>query len=68
MESLTPPSLSAQLQALRIQHRSLDTEIIRLQDFPYSDQFMLRRLKKQKLRVKENIELLHALLIPDLNA
>ncbi len=68
MESLSPPSLSAQLQALRTKHRSLDVEIIRLQDFPYSDQIHLQRLKKQKLRVKENIELLHALLIPDLNA
>ena len=69
MESLTlPPSLSAQLQALRAKHRSLDDEIIRLQDFPYIDQFQLQRLEKQKLRAKQNIELLHALLIPDLDA
>lgn len=62
------PSLSSQLLALKTQHRSLDEEITRLQEFPYNDQLQLQRLKKQKLRLKQNIERIRALLIPDLDA
>ena len=68
MESTDIPSLSSQLLALQTQHRSLDVEISRLQEFPYNDQLELQRLKRQKLRLKQNIERIRALLIPDLDA
>lgn len=41
---------------------------MRLQEFPYLDQLQMQRLKKQKLRIKQNIERIKALLIPDLDA
>lgn len=68
MESSNIPSLSSQLLALQTQHRALDVEIMRLQEFPYQDQLQLQRLKRQKLRLKQNIERIRALLIPDLDA
>lgn len=67
-ESSDIPSLSTQLLTLQSQHRALDEEISRLQEFPYIDQLQLHRLKKQKLRLKQNIERIRALLIPDLDA
>ncbi len=60
--------LHLQLAALQERHRTLDDEITRLQDFPYQDQLLLCRLKKEKLRLKDSIERVRTLLIPDLDA
>ena len=60
--------LAAQLLHLRERHRELDEEILRLESFPYQDQLLLRRLKKEKLRTKEMIQRLRTMLIPDLDA
>jgi hypothetical protein len=68
MENTDIPSLGSQLLALKTEHRQLDIEIGRLQDFPYIDQLQLQRLKKQKLRIKLNIERIKDMLIPDLDA
>jgi hypothetical protein len=37
-------------------------------DFPYKNQILLQRLKKEKLRLKDAIERLKNEIIPDLNA
>ena len=68
METTEIPSLGSQLLALRAEHRLLDEEVHRLQEFPYIDQLELQRLKRQKLRLKQNIELIKDMLIPDLDA
>jgi hypothetical protein len=62
------PSLSEQLQALQDKHQALSAEIERLESFPYQDQLLLRRLKKEKLWLKDCIQRLRTLLIPDLDA
>ena len=63
------PSLSAQLLILKTQHRALNQEIDHLQrEYPHNDQLYLQRLKRQKLRIKENIVVLQSMLIPDLDA
>lgn len=46
----------------------LDIEIARLGEFPYIDQLQLQRLKRQKLQLKQDIERIKAMLIPDLDA
>ena len=56
------------LRQLRIEHRDLDDVINRLQLDLYVDQVQLRRLKKRKLLLKDQIARLESLLIPDLNA
>ncbi len=68
MENTETPSLGSQLLALQTQHRLLDLEIGQLQGFPYIDQLQLQRLKRRKLRLKQNIERIKDMLIPDLDA
>lgn len=56
------------LRSLRIEHRDLDDVIHRLQLDLYVDQVQLRRLKKRKLLLKDQIARLESQLIQDLNA
>jgi len=56
------------LRALRIEHRDLDDVINRLQLDLYVNEVQLRRLKKRKLLLKDQIARLESGLIPDLNA
>lgn len=56
------------LRDLRIEHRDLDDVINRLQLDLYVNEVQLRRLKKRKLLLKDQIARLESELIPDLNA
>jgi hypothetical protein len=56
------------LRELRIEHRDLDDVICRLSLDLYVDELQLRRLKKRKLLLKDQIMRLESELIPDLNA
>ncbi|MCB1708657.1 MAG: YdcH family protein, partial [Halioglobus sp.] len=53
---------------LQTRHRVLDSKIAELYSFPYQNQILLQRLKKEKLRLKDAIERLKDDMIPDLNA
>ncbi|MEM7379205.1 MAG: DUF465 domain-containing protein [Pseudomonadota bacterium] len=53
---------------LRHEHSDLDLVINTLATQPATDQLQLRRLKKRKLLLKDQIEKLESQLIPDLNA
>ncbi len=56
------------LRRLRIEHRDLDDVISRLSmDFKI-DELQMKRLKKRKLLLKDQIARLESQLIPDLNA
>ncbi|MFZ8984790.1 MAG: YdcH family protein [Steroidobacteraceae bacterium] len=56
------------LRDLRIQHRDLDEVISRLSMDMHVDELQLRRLKKRKLLLKDQITRLESELIPDMNA
>src|SRR5687768_15168607 len=56
------------LQALEVEHHDLDDVIDRLVIDPAQDQLQLRRLKKRKLLLKDQIQRLRARLIPDIIA
>ena len=56
------------LRALRIEHRELDEVIARLSLDLHIDELQLKRLKKRKLVLKDQILMLESQLIPDLNA
>ncbi len=56
------------LRDLRIQHRDLDEVIGRLAMDLHVDELQLRRLKKRKLLLKDQITRLESELIPDMNA
>ncbi len=67
VESLTFKRLE-RLRELRIEHRDLDDVIHRLQMDLYVNEVQLRRLKKRKLMLKDQIAHMESELIPDLNA
>ena len=56
------------LRELRIAHRDLDDVIHRLSMDMHIDELQLKRLKKRKLMLKDQITILESQLIPDLNA
>jgi hypothetical protein len=56
------------LRQLRIEHRDLDDVISRLQMDYSVDELQLKRLKKRKLMLKDQITRLESEIIPDLNA
>jgi hypothetical protein len=56
------------LRQLRIEHRDLDEVICRLSLDLHIDELQLKRLKKRKLMLKDQISRLESQLIPDLNA
>ena len=56
------------LRQLRIEHRDLDDVITRLSMDIHVNELQLKRLKKRKLLLKDQIHYLESQLIPDLNA
>jgi hypothetical protein len=56
------------LAALREAHRDLDAAIDALRSVAHRDQLQLARLKKRKLRLKDEIAQLEDALIPDIIA
>ena len=64
-EAMTP---ATRLLGLQARHRALDNKITELHSYPYQNQILLQRLKKQKLMLKDAIERLKDEMIPDLNA
>ena len=59
---------AARLDALRAEHRALDAEIVARQAMGGGDMLELARLKKRKLRIKDEIQLLLDASIPDIIA
>lgn len=60
--------LTIRLEVLRREHRDLDEAIHALETSGRGDQLALRRLKKQKLSLKDQITRLEDRLIPDIIA
>jgi hypothetical protein len=56
------------LRSLRIEHRDLDEVITRLTLDIHIDEIQLKRLKRRKLLLKDQITRLESELIPDMNA
>ncbi len=60
--------MRVRLEVLRREHRDLDAAIFALEETGRPDQLTLRRLKKQKLALKDRIVKLEDQLIPDIIA
>lgn len=60
--------LRVELQILRAEHRDLDDAIAALGQNPGADPLSLRRLKKQKLHLKDSIARLEDEILPDIIA
>jgi hypothetical protein len=60
-------TLLRRLHELRSEHRDLDSVIARLTD-SLSDQLQVQRLKKRKLKLKDEIAWLESRIVPDIIA
>lgn len=60
--------LRAKLRELTVEHRDLDEVINHLSKDSAFDQLQLRRLKKRKLVLKDQIAKIRSKLIPDIEA
>ena len=66
--SMSDRALRATLEVLRETHRDLDAAIAALVAAPVHDQLQLARLKKRKLKLRDEIADLEDRLIPDIIA
>jgi hypothetical protein len=68
MDALEQVQLRTQLRILEQEHRDLDAAIKALESTGNVDQLQLRRLKKKKLALKDQIITVENQLIPDIIA
>lgn len=60
--------IAKRIELLRIEHRDLDSAIDALLEQNSTDQLQIARLKKRKLRLRDEIAMLSDQLIPDIIA
>ena len=60
--------IQARLHELRQEHRDLDDAIAQMAANPATDQIKLRRMKKRKLRLRDQMAYWESKMIPDLDA
>ncbi|OCC25675.1 DUF465 domain-containing protein [Croceicoccus estronivorus] len=65
---MTEEEMRKRLETLRIEHRDLDSAIDALTAAGSPDQLQVARLKKRKLRLKDQIALIEDALLPDIIA
>lgn len=65
---MSEEEIQQRLAVLRIEHRDLDDSINALIATPHIDQLQLARLKRRKLRLRDEIAMLEDQLIPDIIA
>jgi hypothetical protein len=65
---MTTEDLKNKLARLKEEHRALDAEIAVIREIPRHDQLALQRLKKKKLKLKDEILRTQAKLLPDIIA
>jgi hypothetical protein len=69
---MTEQELRKKLELLRTEHRDLDAAIAALTEAArqtaFGDQLQIARLKKRKLRLKDQIAILEDMLLPDIIA
>lgn len=60
--------LREQLTRLRAEHRDLDVEILAMEQTGSADQLIVKRLKRRKLMLKDQITSIEDQLLPDIIA
>ncbi len=60
--------IRGKIETLKVEHRDLDDIIERLSRDPNLDELQMRRLKRRKLLLKDQITLLEGQLVPDIPA
>lgn len=67
-ERVNEEEMKKRLEVLRTEHRDLDAAIDALTGAGANDQLQIARLKKRKLRLKDQIAMIEDYLIPDIIA
>jgi hypothetical protein len=67
-DSVDQAQLRRRLAELQAEHRDLDDVIARLTHQPVVDQLQIQRLKKRKLALKDEIQRVETMLLPDIIA
>ena len=62
------PMLRARLATFKVEHQDLDAAVCALEAKPRPDQIQIARLKKKKLRLRDEIARLEDQLLPDIIA
>ncbi|MEQ1510217.1 MAG: DUF465 domain-containing protein [Sphingopyxis sp.] len=65
---MTSEDMTRRLELLRMEHRDFDTAILALIEAGTPDQMAIARLKKRKLRLRDEISWIEDQLIPDIIA
>lgn len=65
---LSVEEVERRLELLRVEHRDLDCAIVALSQVTQPDQLQLARMKKRKLRLRDEILILESSLVPDIIA
>lgn len=68
MDEAIERQIKARIESLAEEHRDLDAVIARVSEEAPFDQLQVQRLKKRKLRLKDEIQRLENMLIPDIIA
>jgi hypothetical protein len=68
LPSRNNPAIEARLVELKQEHRDLDLAIEALLGAPLHDELRLKRMKKRKLLLKDQISFLEGQLHPDISA
>jgi hypothetical protein len=61
-------AIRRKIEMLKVEHRDLDAVIERVSHHQDLDELQLRRLKRRKLLLKDQIALLESRLVPDIPA
>lgn len=65
---MTEQEMRKRLAQLQVEHRDLDAAIAALTEIAVPDQLQIARLKKRKLRLRDQISLITDYLTPDIIA
>lgn len=68
LDAMSKAELTARLAELRQAHRHLDSEVSALQSNGVTDMLKIARMKKMKLRLKDQIAVIEDHLTPDIIA
>lgn len=60
--------IKLRINALSIEHKDLEDSISLMLEKPFVDELQIQRIKKRKLKIKDDLNLLESKLIPDIEA
>ena len=60
--------IKLKINELSLEHKDLDDAINLLKEKPFVDELQIQRIKRRKLKIKDEIQRLESKLIPDIEA